>query len=170
MYRWIYTLTSKGLSIYQLAILRRVRERGSINIVEVCNLVLTIRGLKEDPSFKPSILSKIESIEELGSDAQRMYRMMRSLEKRGLVARLLHRRPAVWYDFSWHDGMPKLEQREYGWYDYNYVMDRDGQVFFQIKDKKWIIKGVKMSRAQIKRQIEQWISEMKSGEQANQKS
>jgi hypothetical protein len=170
VYRWIYTLTSKGLSIYQVAILRRVRERGSINIVEVCNLVLAIRGLKEDPSFKPSILSKIDSLEELGSDAQGMYRMMRSLEKRGLVARLLHRRPAVWYDFSWHDGIPKLEQREYGWYDYNYVMDRDGQVLFQIKDKRWTIRGVKMSRAQIKRQIEQWISEMKTREQANQKS
>jgi hypothetical protein len=81
-----YTLTSKGLSIYQLAILQRVRERGSINILEVCNLVLTVRGLKEDPSFKPSIWSQIGSLEELGSDAQGMYRMMRSLEKRGLVA------------------------------------------------------------------------------------
>ena len=170
MYRWTYTLTSKGLSIYQLAILRRVRERGSINILEVCNLVLTVRGLKEDPSFKPSILSKIESLEELSSDAQGMYRMMRSLEKRGLVARLLHRRPAVWYDFSWHDGIPKLEQREHGWYDYNYVMDRDGQVSFQIKDKRGIIKGVKMSRAAIKRQIEQQISQMKRREQANHKS
>ncbi|MDQ3851505.1 MAG: hypothetical protein M3299_01575 [Thermoproteota archaeon] len=167
MCRWVYTLTSKGLSIYQLAILRRIRKRGSINIVEVCNLVLTVRGLREDPSFKPSILSQISSLEELGTDAQGMYRMMRSLEKRGLVARLLHRRPAVWYDFSWHDGMPKLEQREDGWYDYNYVMDRDGQVMFQIKDKRWIVRGVKMSRAQIKRHIEQQISEMKRRQQAN---
>jgi hypothetical protein len=166
----MYTLMSKGLSIYQLAILERVRERGSINIVEVCNLVLTIRGLKEDPSFKPSIWSQIGSLEELGSDAQGMYRMMRSLEKRGLVARLLHRRPAVWYDFSWHKGMPKLEQREYGWYDYNHVMERDGQVSFQIKDKRWIIRGVKMSRAQASRQMEQQISEMKTKEQVNQKS
>jgi hypothetical protein len=158
---------SKGLSVYQQAILQRVRERGSINIVEVCNLVLTVRGLKEDPSFKPSIWSQVESLEYLGSYAQGMYRMMRSLEKRGLVARLLHRRPAVWYDFSWHGETPKLEQREYGWYDYNYVMDRDGQVFFQIKDKRWIIKGVKMSRAQIRRQIEQQISEMKKREQTN---
>jgi hypothetical protein len=165
--RWIYTLTSKGLSIYQLAILRRIRERGSINIVEVCNLVLTVRGLREDPSFKPSIWSKIGSLEELGADAQGMYRMMRSLEKRGLVARLLHRRPAVWYDFSWHDGTPKLEQRSDGWYDYNHVMDRDGQVMFQIKDKRWIVRGVKMSRAQIKRDIEQQISEMKRRQQAN---
>jgi hypothetical protein len=164
----MYTLMSKGLSIFQQAILRRVRERGSINILEVCNLVLTVRGLKEDPSFKPSIWSQIESLEELGSDAQGMYRMMRSLEKRGLVARLLHRRPAVWYDFSWHGETPKLEQREYGWYDYNYVMDRDGQVLFQIKDKRWLIKGRKMTRAQVKREIEQQISEMKRREQANQ--
>jgi hypothetical protein len=162
-----YTLTSKGLSIYQQAILRRVRERGSINIVEVCNLVLTIRGLKKDPSFKPSIWSQIESLEELGSDAQRMYRMMRSLEKRGLVARLLHRRHAVWLDFSWHGETPKLEHRSDGWYDYNHVMYRDGQVLFQIKDKRWIIRGVKMSNAQIRRQMERRISEMKKREQAN---
>ena len=134
------------------------------------NLVLTVRGLKKDSSFKPSIWSQIESLEALGSDAQGMYRMMRPLEKRGLVARLLHRRPAVWYDVSWHDGVPKLEQREYGWYNYNYVMDRDGQVLFQTKDSRWIIKGVKMTRAQIKREIERQVSELKRKEQANPKS
>lgn len=95
MYRWIDTLMSKGLSIYQQADLQKVRERGSINIVEVCNLVLTIRALKKDPSFKPSIWSRIDSLEEWDNNVQGMYRMMRSLEKRGLVARLLHRRPAV---------------------------------------------------------------------------
>lgn len=166
----MYTLMSKGLSIFQQAILQRVRERGSINILEVCNLVLTVRGLKEDPSFKPSIWSQIESLEELGSDAQGMYRMMRSLEERGLVARLLHRRPAVWYDFSWHNGTAKLEQRSDGWYDYNYVMDRDGQVLFQIKDKRWIIKGRKMTRAQIKREIDQQIAENERRKQADLKS
>jgi hypothetical protein len=167
VYISIYALTSKGLSIYQQAILQRVRERGSINIVEVCNLVLTVRGLKEDPSLTPSIWSQVESLEELGSDAQGMYRMMRSLEKRGLVARLLHRRPAVWYHVSWHDGMPKLESGSYGLYDFNHVMYRDGQVSIQTKDKTWITRGVKMSRAQIRRQIDQQISEMKRREQAN---
>jgi hypothetical protein len=73
---------SRGLSIYQQAILQRIRKRGSINIVDVCNLVLTVRGLKKDPSFKPSIWTQIESLEELGSDAQGIYRMMRSLEKK----------------------------------------------------------------------------------------
>ena len=160
MYISIDTLTSEGLSIYQLAILRKVRERGSINIVEVCNLVLTIRGLKEDPSFKPSIWSQIGSLEELGSDAQGMYRMMRPLVKRGLIARLLHRRPAVWYDVSWHDERPKLEPGSW-WYDFNHVMDRDGQVLIQTKGKTWITRGVKMTRAQIKREIEQQISEIR---------
>jgi hypothetical protein len=165
VYRWIYTLTSKGLGIYQLAILRRVRERGSINIVEVCNLVLTVRGLKEDPSFKPSIWSQIDSLEELGSDAQGMYRMMRSLEKRGLVARLLHRRPAVWYDVSWQDERPKLEPGSW-WYDFNHVMDRDGQVLIQTKEKTWITRGVKMTRAQIKREIKQQILDVERRKQA----
>ena len=154
------------LSIYRQAISQRIRERGSINIVEVCNLVLTVRELKKDPSFKPSILSQIDSLEELGSDAQGMYRMMHSLERRGLVARLLHRRPAVWYDISSHEGTPKLEQREHGWYDYNYVMDRDGQVLFQTKNNRWIIRGIKMTRAQIKREIKQQILDIERRQQA----
>jgi hypothetical protein len=71
VYRWVDTLTSKGLSIYQQAILQRIKERGSINIVEVCNLVLTVRGLKKDPSFKPSIWSRIDSLEDLDNTAPR---------------------------------------------------------------------------------------------------
>lgn len=170
MYRWVDTLTSKGLSIYQQAILQRITERGSINIVEVCNLVLTARALKKDPSFKPSIWSRIDSLEQLDNNAQGMYRMMRSLEKRGFVARLLHRRPAVWIYVSWHDGTPKLEQRSDGWYDYNHVMYRDGQVLFQTKDKRWIIRGVKMSAAQFKRQIQQQILDMERREKGNLES
>jgi hypothetical protein len=95
---------------------------------------------------------------------------MRSLEKRGLVARVLHRRPAVWIYVSWHDGRPKLERKSDGWYDFNHVMYRDGQVLFQTKEKTWIIRGVKMSSAQIKRQIEQQILDMERRRQANLKS
>jgi hypothetical protein len=164
VYRWIDTLMSKGLSIYQQEALQKVRERGSINIVEVCNIVLTIRALKKDPSIKPSIWSRIDSLEEWDNNVQGMYRMMRSLEKRGLVARLLHRRPAVWYHLLWQDGRPKLEPGSYGWYDFNHVMYRDGQVLIQTKGKIWIMKGAKMSSAQIKRQIEQQIRDMEKGE------
>jgi hypothetical protein len=159
---------SKGLSIYQEAVLQWIKERGSMNILEVCTLVLRVRAMKKDPSFKPNIWNRIESLEELDNNAQEMYRMMRSLEKRGLVARLLHRRPAVWYNVSWHDGRPKLEQRSYGWYDFNYVMYRDGQVLFQTKGKKWIIRGAKMSSAQIKRQIEQERLQILKGEEGKQ--
>jgi hypothetical protein len=160
------TLISKGLSIYQLVIIQRIRERGSINIVEVCDLVLTVRALKKDPSFKPSILSRVDSLEDLDNNAQGMYRMMSSLEKRGLVARLLHRRPAVWICVSWNDERPKLEQGPDGWYDFNHVMYRDGQVLFQTKDKRWIIRGAKMSGAQFKRQIDQQIFDMERRKQA----
>ncbi len=41
------------------------------------------------------------------------------------------------------------------------VMDRDGQVSIQTKGIQWTTKGIKMSRAQIKRQIEQQISDTK---------
>ena len=86
---------------------------------------------------------------------------MRSLEKRGLVARLLHRRPTVWYNISWRNGTPKLEPEPGGPYDFNHVMYRDGQVSIQTKGLEWTAKGVKMSRAQIRRQIEQTILDMK---------
>jgi hypothetical protein len=125
--------------------------------------------LKKDLSFKPSIWSRIDPLEELDNNAQGMYRMMRSLEKRGLVARLLHRRPAVWYHLSWHDETPKLEPGSYGWYDYNHVMYRDGQVLIQTKGKIWIKKGVKMSSTQIKRQIEQQILDMEGESKRNKR-
>ena len=152
---------SKGLSIYQKTVLQRVRERGSINILEVCNLVFKIQATKKDPSSKPTILSGISSLEEIDNNTQGMYRMMRSLEKRGLVARLLHRRPTIWYNVSWQDEKPRLEYGSGGMYDFNHVMYRDGQVSIQTKGIQWTTKGIKMSRAQIKRQIEQQISDMK---------
>ncbi len=104
---------------------------------------------------------RIDSLEELDNYAQGMYRMMRSLESRGLVARLLRRRPAVWYHISWHDGVPKLEHGDYGRYHYNHVMYRDGQVLYKTKGQTWRIKGVKMTGAQIRRQIDQQIADMK---------
>ena len=152
---------SKGLSIYQKAVLQRVREKGSINILEVCNLVFEVQATKKDPSFKPTILSRICSLEEIDNNTQGMYRMMTSLEKRGLVARLLHRRPTIWYNVSWQDEKPKLEYGSGGMYDFNHVMYRDGKVSIQTKGIQWTTKGIKMSRAQIKRQIEQQISDMK---------
>lgn len=138
-----------------------IREKGSINILEICNLVFDVQERKKDPSFKPTILSRTGSLEEIDNNTQGMYRMMRSLEKRGLVARLLHRRPTVWFDVSWQDGKPELEPGPRGRYDFNHVMCRDGRVLFQTKGLQWIIKGVKMSRAQIKRQIEQQIQDLK---------
>ena len=64
------------------------------------------------------------------------------------------------------EGTPKLEQREHGWYDYNYVMDRDGQVLFQTKNNRWRIRGIKMTRAQIKREIKQQILDIERLQQA----
>lgn len=58
--------------------------------------------------------------------------------------------------------MSKLQPgRGGGWYDFNKVMDRDEQVSIQTKGIQWTTKGIKMSRAQTKRQIEQQISDMK---------
>ena len=141
--------------------LTKGKRKGINNILEVCNLVFDVQGIRKDPSFKPTILSRIGSLEEIDNNTQGMYRMMRSLEKRSLVARLLHRRPTIWYNVSWQDEKPKLEYGSGGMYDFNHVMYRDGQVTIQTKGIQWTTKGIKMSRAQIKRQIEQRISDMK---------
>ncbi len=39
-------------------------------------------------------------------------------------------------------------------------MYRDGEVLSQTRGKRWIIRGVKMSEAQMKSQIKQQISDM----------
>jgi hypothetical protein len=48
-------------------------------------------------------------------------------------------------------------------------MDRDGQVLIQTPGKEWIVRGEKMSSAQIRRQIDQQIFDMEKGEQADQR-
>ena len=66
---------------------------------------------------------------------------------------------------------PKLERKSDGWYDFNHVRYRDGQVLFKTKDKEWIIiRGAKMSSTQFKLQIEQQILDMERRKQENQKS
>jgi hypothetical protein len=134
---------------------------GSMNILEVCNLVFEVQARKKDPSFKPTMLSRNYSLEEIDNNTQGMYRMMRSLEKRGLVARLLHRRATIWYNVSWQDEKPRLEYGLGGMYDFNHIMYQDGHVSIQRKGIQWTTKGIKMSRAQIKHEIEQPISGMK---------
>lgn len=96
--------------------------------------------------------------------------MMRSLGKRGQVARLLHIGPTVWFDVSWKDERLKMELGSRGWYHFNHIMYCDGQVLFKTKSLQWIIKGVKMSRAQIGWQIKRQISDIEKIEQAAQDS
>lgn len=99
-----------------------------------------------------------------------MYRMMRSLGKRGQVARVLHTGPTVWFNVSWKDERLKTELGSRGWYHFNHMMYRDGQVLFKTKSLQWIIKGVKMSRAQIGRHIKWQISDKEKIEQATHDS
>ena len=96
--------------------------------------------------------------------------MMRSLGKRGQVARVLHTGPTVWFNVSWKDERLKTELGSRGWYHFNHMMYRDGQVLFKTKSLQWIIKGVKMSRAQIGWQIKRQISDIEKIEQAAQDS
>jgi hypothetical protein len=51
-------------------------------------------------------------------------------------------------------------------HDYNYVMDRDGQILFQTKNNRWRIRGIKMTRAQIKREIKQQMLDIERRQQA----
>ena len=96
--------------------------------------------------------------------------MMRCLGKRGQVARVLHTGPTVWFNVSWKDERLKTELGSRGWYHFNHIMHRDGQVLFKTKSLQWIIKGVKMSRAQIGWQIKRQISDIEKIEQAAQDS
>ena len=88
----------RGLSKYQRAILKRLEERGSLDIRDVDDIVWSVR-LKGDPQFEllrairaGTRDAEVKSILNYAS----LYRMMRSLVRRGLAGRVLHVRPTLW--------------------------------------------------------------------------
>lgn len=137
---------SRGLSLFQKKLLEQLTEHGSANILQISTHVSYIsRILKGDQ--KPSIW-KYETVSDI-RDVQKIYRMMLSLENRGLVARLLHRRPAVWVHISWENNKPKLTDPK-AW-DVSHVKRRDGQVQFRTKGQIWIMKDPNQTEKQSER-------------------
>lgn len=131
---------SKGLSIYQKAVVELMKEKGALNILDVSAFVVALRSKlrdKEDIGFWR--YGSVEEIDE--AFVSRIYRMMRSLEKRGLVARLLHRRPAVWYYVEWEGGKPWFPSIEKigACFDYNVVKERRKEAEFTTKGETWVI-------------------------------
>ncbi len=130
---------SKGLSRYQKAIMQQLEKNGKMDIIEVCALINYLHVKQHNSLIEPGnpfLSPPPYAIAEFGP--QTAYRAMFSLEKRNLVARLLHRRPTVWYAIRWQTDKPMLRRdilRD--WLDYNTVMERDGRVQFRIGGKIW---------------------------------
>lgn len=129
---------SKGLSAYQKVLLELLKKKGSMNVLELSQAVNTLKLRKKhggnDTAWPYSTVDEIPQ-------PQAVYRLMASLEKRGLVARLMHRRPAVWYYVDWDGDTPDLRGRSemLACADYNHVMYRMGEVRFTTKGRAWII-------------------------------
>lgn len=137
MYNSADTLMSKGLSVYQAAILELLKERGSMDILQLAQFFVTLQLRKKgdkDTAWSFAAVSEI-------AQPQAVYRLMRSLEKRGLVGRLMHRRPARWYYLTWEDEAPSISFGKDGRevFDYNYLMETRGRFEFTSKGEKWVI-------------------------------
>ena len=99
---------SKGLSRMQERIMEKMRERGFIDIFDVAKTYH--RKWNEDhkiETFGPvgAYWTDVSSIAHIHP----IYRMMRSLEDRGMVASLVHQRPKMWYLVMWIGGMPQID-------------------------------------------------------------
>jgi hypothetical protein len=162
---------SRGISEAQKAILQKIEENGSLNIIEACALVNYLRAKKKDPSISPNYVwlwpSEPGELTEYQRNVQSIYRMMRSLENRGLVARLLHRRPAVWWGVSWKkEGKPQLILNpKHSWFHFNVVAQRDGRVKYRTKGKTWVIHYPEPTYSQLRHQdiqkrndLNRWIN------------
>jgi hypothetical protein len=151
---------SKGLSRYQRAILHELERKGTLNIIQVCTILAYIHVKEKDASAEPNLIWLQPEPYSLDLfSPQAAYRMMRSLEQRGLVARLLHRRPAVWYGVEWHDGLPKLKLDSMrDWLDYNTVIDKGGRIQIRTKSQIWTKCFPKPTHSQLRQQErqEQW--------------
>jgi hypothetical protein len=68
-----------------------------------------------------------------------LYRMMSTLEKRGLVASLLHQRPKVWYIVTWTDDVPHIAEDGIGGGYINRQINTKQKYDFTTKNKTWRI-------------------------------
>jgi hypothetical protein len=129
------TELASSISVYQTPIIDAVEKYGYVNILQAATICsITKQNIKGKDKL---ILWKFEPVQDIGSPSG-LYRMIRSLENRGLVARLLHRRMAVWIKIIWKDGKPQPADFEQS--DVMYVIERDGQIRFRTKGETWELK------------------------------
>ena len=151
---------SKGLSRYQRAILQELQRKGSLNIIEVCTVLNYLHVKEKNPAAEPNLV--FLSPEPYSLDLfnpQAAYRMMRSLESRGFVARLLHRRPAVWFRVDWKNDLPQLRLESLSnWLDYNTVKRKAGRLQIRTRGQIWTKNFPEPTYAQLQQQTrqEQW--------------
>ena|SRR3972149_9879111 len=119
---------SRGLSSSQKVIMEKIQKVGHLNIYDVIDLV---RNSKLDrDAIRSNLSSGIRDLVNISS----LYRLMKSLVRRGLVAALRYVRPVVWYYVEWENGQPQI----------NYEIGRaatmlgqKGFVQFETKGRVW---------------------------------
>ena len=92
---------SRGLSQIQQKVMERIKDRGCLNIFKVAEIYHKTKAKKAgtDTTFIGSYWTEVRDIPNISS----VYRMMKTLEDRGLVGTLLHKRPKEWYYIEWNE-------------------------------------------------------------------
>jgi len=92
------TLMSKGLSERQIEVLKALTPNG-LDTIDIYKICWKLRyGGQKDPitQLAESMIEQTSQVRDVKNPSS-IYRMMRSLEKRGRVVRLLGREPTRWY-------------------------------------------------------------------------
>ena len=103
---------SRGVSSLQRSVLAAM-DRGPMSFREVADLRFRVRAKAGEVGKSDAVSVAMRAVfgrgpvkEERGLAS--VYRMMRSLVKRSLVAELLGRRPRVWFKVAWAGNEPRI--------------------------------------------------------------
>jgi hypothetical protein len=121
----------KGLSQTQKRVMEEIEKNNCLTLYQVATIYRGYKRVGNEHDMR------IYGYSKLIPDVTGLYRMMDSLEKRGLVASLLHRRPRVWYRVTWTDDVPHIaDDGEHGGY-INYEINMKQKCDFKTKNQTW---------------------------------
>ncbi len=129
---------SRGLSQFQRWVMDTIERRGNITLKDVHEIALE-KCLEENGSAEAQNLRGMFSwLWECCRDAipiKKYYHTMDSLQRRGLVASLLHVRPMVWYHVTWAEGKPLIKLDDHT--TVPLAHNGSGKIEYRTKNRIW---------------------------------
>jgi len=142
----------KGISVEQRAVLQLLHEKGRLGLFDVLRFLIDLRlpleGSQEEVRlmravrdltwYKDAIPMRFDGRYARDfSGVSNVYRMMRSLEKRGLAAELMHARPKEYYAVYWWRGRPFVVWTNSISLKMSFMVAEGKRILIRTKGKTW---------------------------------